>query len=185
MSYKNPSTYNYLTILFEWEGLTIDKLRELSSTLSSKMLRWLAMIHPDNMTRENLLRFSNLQIGKNTIINIGINVYNASDDVVEIGNNCDIAANVSLITESGVLMSELKDIPYIKDNYIKQGKIKIEDHVWIGANVIVFPGVTIGHHSIIGAGSIITRDIPPNSIAKGQPGKVFKVIRDRNVFPVL
>ena len=89
-----------------------------------------------------------------------------------------------MITESGVLMSSLKMIPYIKDNYCKKGKIVIEDNVWIGANVIIFPGVIIGKKSIIGAGSIITKNIPPYSIVKGQPGIVFKKIQDNKVIPI-
>jgi len=170
-----------IEILFGWEEMTQERLKFLADKTSNKMLRWLAMIHPDNRTRENLLRLSNLIVGEKTIINAGLNVYNTNDCVVEIGSYCDIAANVSLITASGALMSELKDIPDVKNNYFKEGKIIIEDHVWIGANVIVFPGITIGRKSIIGAGSIINKNIPPNSVVKGQPGIVFKKIEGDRV----
>ena len=163
-------------ILFDWENIDQKQLKELSSSLSNKTLRWLAMIHPDNRTRESLLRLGNLLIGDKTIINIGINTYNANDCVVEIGSHCDIAANLALISESGTLMSELKDIPSIKDRCFKKGKIVIKDHVWIGANVIVFPGVTIGERSIVGAGSIVMNDVPKNVIVAGQPAKVIRKI---------
>ena len=52
--------------------------------------------------------------------------------------------------------------------------IKIENDVWIGANSVVLPGVQIGNHSVIGAGSIITKDIPPYSVAVGNPARIVK-----------
>jgi acetyltransferase-like isoleucine patch superfamily enzyme len=181
----NYPSSNYIKILFEWDELNFEKLTELTNGASSKMLRWLAMIHPDNRTRENLLRLSNIKVGKNTVINIGLNVYDTTECVVEIGDNCAIAANVSLIAESGPNMSQLGSIPYIKEHYMKRGKIVIEDHVWIGANVIVFPGVRVGQNSIVGAGSLVTKDIPVNSIVKGQPAKIFKEISGQNVIPFM
>lgn len=53
-------------------------------------------------------------------------------------------------------------------------QITIDDNVWIGANCTVTAGVTIGKHSVIGAGSVVTRDIPPYSVAVGNPAKVIK-----------
>ncbi|MDP3115406.1 MAG: DapH/DapD/GlmU-related protein [Candidatus Cloacimonadaceae bacterium] len=55
--------------------------------------------------------------------------------------------------------------------------IYIEDNVWIGLNVLVMKGVTIGQNSIIGAGSVVTKDIPANVIAAGNPCKVIKEIK--------
>ena len=52
--------------------------------------------------------------------------------------------------------------------------VRIGDHVWIGGNVTILPGVSIGDHSIIGAGSVVTKDIPANVIAVGNPCKVIK-----------
>ena len=52
--------------------------------------------------------------------------------------------------------------------------ITIDDNVWIGANCVVTAGVTIGKHSVIGADSVVTRDIPPYSVAGGNPAKVIK-----------
>jgi maltose O-acetyltransferase len=52
--------------------------------------------------------------------------------------------------------------------------VKIEDNVWIGGGVIILPGVTIGKNSVIGAGSVVTRSIPRNSIAFGNPCKVIR-----------
>lgn len=58
--------------------------------------------------------------------------------------------------------------------------IAIGDNVWLGANVIVLPGVTIGENSVIGAGSVVTKDIPANVIAFGSPCKVYREINERD-----
>jgi len=52
--------------------------------------------------------------------------------------------------------------------------IVIEDEVWIGANVVIVAGVTVGKHSVIAAGSVVTKDVPPFSIVVGNPAKVLK-----------
>ena len=57
---------------------------------------------------------------------------------------------------------------------------KIGNRVWIGANSVVMPGVTIGDNSIIGAGSVVTKDIPPNVIAFGNPCKVYREITEED-----
>jgi acetyltransferase-like isoleucine patch superfamily enzyme len=52
--------------------------------------------------------------------------------------------------------------------------VLIEDHVWIGAHVIILPGVRIGHNSAIGAGSVVTKDVPANCLAVGNPARVLR-----------
>jgi galactoside O-acetyltransferase len=54
------------------------------------------------------------------------------------------------------------------------GKIVVEDFVWIGANVTVLPGVTISTGSVVGAGSVVTKDIPPHTLALGVPARVVR-----------
>lgn len=65
------------------------------------------------------------------------------------------------------------DIPMDRQGFT-YSKVVIEDDVWIGARVIILPGVRIGKGSIVGAGAVVTRDIPPYSIAGGAPAKVLK-----------
>lgn len=60
----------------------------------------------------------------------------------------------------------------------KQNFIKIQDNVWIGMGVIVLPGVTIGEGSVIGAGAVVTKDIPPNTLAVGSPAKPIRKIEN-------
>ena len=87
---------------------------------------------------------------------------------VEIGEGVLIAAH-SVITSEGhdPNADSFRDSSY-------SGKVTIKDNVWLGAGVYVLPGVTIGENCIVGAGTIVTKDIPANSIAIGNPAKLIK-----------
>lgn len=63
------------------------------------------------------------------------------------------------------------------ERVIRYGKITIQDNVFIGNNTIILPGVTIGRDSIIGAGSVVTKDIPPGSVAAGMPAKIISDVQ--------
>ena len=168
---------NILSILFDWQNLSFQDLKNLCQDIHMKNIRWLAMNHPDNRTRENLFRLSNVEVGQKTVINMGLHIYDPSKPLVKIGNYCAIGAYVSLIVDSNPNMSELAEIPFVKDHYIKSGEIIIEDHAWIGANAIIFPGIIIGHHAIVGAASIVTKNVPPYVVVKGQPAKPVRDLK--------
>ena len=91
---------------------------------------------------------------------------------VTIGDNVLIGPNVVISSASHNVDYRIRN----KDNRmdITGAPVVIEDHVWIGANVTVMPGVTIGKHSVIAAGSVVTTDVPADSIAAGVPAKVIK-----------
>lgn len=116
-------------------------------------------------------------------ITIGNNVCVQSDchisaiDSVEIGDDVLIASFVYISDHQHGLRdySDVKTAP-IKRMLSSKGSIKIGDKVWIGEKVVVLPGVTIGECSIVGAGSVVTKDIPSYSIACGNPAKVIKAI---------
>lgn len=97
---------------------------------------------------------------------------------IEIGSNCLIAANCQIFDGNGHDLS----FPEVANriNTIGGAKaIHIEDNVWLGANVIVMPGVTIGYGSVISAGSVVCDDIPPMSIARGNPAVVIKTYTEQ------
>lgn len=90
-----------------------------------------------------------------------------------IGKNCLIAANTQIIDSNGHTTSMQE--PWMRIHQRDIGKeIIIEDNVWIGANSVILPGVRIGTGSIIGAGSVVKSDIPANSLALGNPAKIFE-----------
>ena len=90
---------------------------------------------------------------------------------VHIGNDIRLAQN---ITVSG-LNHDYEDVSMpIHEQGVSTAPIIIEDNSWLGANVVVVAGVTIGKHCIVAAGSIVTKDIPPYSVAVGNPARVIK-----------
>lgn len=90
---------------------------------------------------------------------------------VTLGNDIRLAQNITL---SG-LNHNYEDIRTpIQKQGVTTAPIHIEDHSWIGANVVVLAGVTIGKHAVVAAGSIVTKDIPAYSVAVGNPARVIK-----------
>lgn len=90
---------------------------------------------------------------------------------VKIGNDIRLAQN---ITVSG-LNHDYEDVSMpIHEQGVSTAPIIIEDSTWLGANVVVVAGVTIGKHCVVAAGSIVTKDIPPYSVAVGNPARVIK-----------
>lgn len=106
-------------------------------------------------------------IGDNTLIGIG----NVLIGPVTIGSNVIFAQN---IVASG-LNHEYKDpaVP-IRFQDVTTAAIVVEDDCWIAANAVLTAGITIGKHSVIAAGAVVTKDIPPYSVAVGNPAKVIK-----------
>lgn len=90
---------------------------------------------------------------------------------VDIGSNVLVAAHTSINTVSH--NSRRCDIP-INDQGLSLDPVVIEDDVWLGLHVVVLQGVRIGRGSIVGAGSVVTKDIPPWSIALGTPARVVR-----------
>mgnify|MGYP000969855493 FL=1 len=90
---------------------------------------------------------------------------------LSVGNNCAIAAHV-VLASIGHSYVDI-DIPIVEQP-TSQKKIIIEDDVWIGANAVITPGVTIGKGSIIGAGSVVTKNVEPYSVMGGVPAKLIK-----------
>jgi len=94
---------------------------------------------------------------------------------VKIGNNVNVGVN-ACIYDSDFHPIDAEDRRNHSTEAIKDKPIIIEDDVWIGANVIVLKGVTIGCRSIIGAGSIVTTNVPADSIFAGNPAKLIKTL---------
>jgi len=91
---------------------------------------------------------------------------------VTIGKHCLIASNV-YITDHDHNIELPRSNPLYRDT-LQVSVVTVSDYVWIGEKVNILKGVTIGESSIIGAGSTVTKDIPPFSIALGSPAKVIK-----------
>ena len=110
-----------------------------------------------------------LEIGDHSGIGINCEVYGP----VSIGKDVMMGPEVVIYT-SGHKYDRL-DVPMRMQGNTEAKPVVIEDDVWIGRRVIILPGVTIGKGCIIGAGAVVTKDIPPYSVAAGVPAKVVKV----------
>ena len=112
----------------------------------------------------------NLFIGKHFYANYNLVVLDF--DKITIGNNVMFGPNVTLSSATHNVDYRIRNKNDEMD--IMGAPIVIEDNVWLGANVVVMPGVTIGKHSVVAAGSVVTKDVPPDTIVGGVPAKVIK-----------
>ncbi len=99
---------------------------------------------------------------------------NAARSVV-IGQNVLFASNV-LVTDSDHVVRP-GGVPVTRNAELVTRPVKIEDNCWIGQNAVILKGVTVGHDSIIGANSVVTCDVPPCSVAVGNPARVVKSLQ--------
>ena len=113
----------------------------------------------------------NISIGENFYSNYNLIILDVCE--VNIGNNVFIGPNVGIYTAGHPVNVELRN-----DGLEYGKKIKIGNNVWIGGNVCILPGVTIGDNVTIGAGAVVTKDIPSNVTAFGNPCKVHKKNKD-------
>lgn len=112
--------------------------------------------------------------GSNIYANFNLTL--VDDGHIYIGDWVKFGPNVTIVTAGHPVLPELRRDPALQYNK----DVHIEECVWIGASVTVLPGVTIGRNSVIGAGSVVTRDIPPNVVAYGNPCRVAREIGDRD-----
>lgn len=114
-----------------------------------------------------------LEIGDRVLINHGCSI--GATKLVRIGSNCNIGSQVILIDNA---FHELD--PERRNEQPEPAAVVLEENVWLAARVIVLPGVTIGKNSVIGAGSVVTRDVPPDVLAGGVPARVIRPLRGQD-----
>lgn len=113
------------------------------------------------------LRLNGVKIGKNTFISLGAKIDTQFGEVV-IGDNVHITSGCKILAHDGA-------IKQLYPNVSPRGKVVIMDNVFIGVNSVVLMNVTIGKNTVVGAGSVVNRDLKSNVLAVGNP---IKVIRD-------
>ena len=122
------------------------------------------------------------KIGNHVFINFNFTVQD--DGLVEIGDHCDFGPNVTIVTPCHPMLPDERQKFPDEDGQEKRlcwaKPVKIGNHCWFGANVVICPGVTIGDGCVIGAGSVVTRDIPPMSFAAGNPCRVIRPLTEED-----
>jgi len=115
----------------------------------------------------------NVHFGKNVYANFNLTL--VDDTHIYVGDYTMLGPNVVLASAGHPILPELRERIYQYNIPVRIGK-----NCWLGAGVIVLPGVTIGDNSVIGAGSVVTKDIPANVVAVGTPCRVLRKIDERD-----
>ena len=111
-----------------------------------------------------------VEIGENCKFQFGVTIDHSHYWHINIGNNVTLAPKVHILAHDASTKLHL--------GYTRIGRVKIEDGVFIGASSIVLPGVSIGSNSIIGAGSVVTKSVPKDMVAAGNPAKIICSLDD-------
>lgn len=114
-----------------------------------------------------------VHFGKGVYTNFNLTL--VDDTHIYVGDYTMLGPNVVLATAGHPILPELRPLAYQYNMPVHIGK-----NCWLGAGVIVLPGVTIGDNSVIGAGSVVTKDIPANVVAVGNPCRVLREINDHD-----
>jgi acetyltransferase-like isoleucine patch superfamily enzyme len=139
--------------------------------------KWRLKNKHNNTSTTNLFNTNQVTVGKGTYGSLYV-LTHGEDAVLTIGNYCSIGPDVAFVLQSDHALNHFSTYPFkvmsglAKYEAISKGNIVIEDDVWIGLRSIILSGVHIGKGAVIGAGSIITHDIPSYAIVVGIPGKV-------------
>lgn len=111
-----------------------------------------------------------MSVGRNVFVNQNCTFYDLGG--LDIGDDVMIGPNVSLITSSHPLE------PSQRRERIIAKPIVIERNVWIAAGATIIGGVTVGENSVVAAGAVVTKDVPPNTLVAGNPARVIRSIED-------
>jgi len=137
--------------------------------------------------KTDIINFSRVRIGSHCLIQDNVYMRAGLKGKIVIGDYCAINSFAKLFGHGGINMRNCSQIGPgclvtttthdYRDALAKEFKeVNIGEWAWIGAHCVIVPGVTVGEHSVIGAGSIVTKDIPPYCVAVGTPAKVIKEI---------
>lgn len=147
---------------------TPEEVRELFSQIIGKPVDETFCLFPPFYTDFG----KNITVGKNVFINACCHFQDHGG--VTIGDYCQIGHAVVFATLNHLFPPRLREKTHPKP-------IVLKEHVWIGSNVTILQGVTIGKNAIVGAGSTVTKDVPDNAIVGGVPAKIIRYLTDEEV----
>ena len=144
------------------------------------ILREKAAACPYPLVRTLVLRRSGIRIGSQAETHYGLLVVGRakSPPAVELGDRVAVGPRVTFVTSSYPDSSRLLSHPEVRSLIKRLQPIRVEEDAWIGAGAVILPGVTIGRCAIVGAGAVVTRDVPANTIVAGVPARVIRSIND-------
>jgi acetyltransferase-like isoleucine patch superfamily enzyme len=143
-----------------------DEVRALFSDLIGKKVDDSFSLIPPFYTTGGV----DISVGRNVFINQNCTFYDLGG--LDIADNVMIGPNVSIITSGHPIE------PSQRRNGVIAKPIVIERNVWVAAGAIIIGGVTVGENSVVSAGSVVTKDVPPNTLVGGNPARVIRSIAD-------
>jgi acetyltransferase-like isoleucine patch superfamily enzyme len=144
----------------------VARVRELFSELTDRKVDDTFTLIPPFYCAYGL----DIRVGRKVFINQCCTIYDMSG--VDIGDEVMIGPNVNIITTGHALE------PSRRRAYVEAKPIVIENNVWIATGVTIIGGVTIGENSVIAAGSVVTKDVPANSLAAGVPARIIRSLEE-------
>ncbi len=190
--YFLPTDKSYFFTMLKAEFLIhiLNKTPIWNIPMRNILIKWLiGKIDGNPLAIQNSFRVScgkNISIGKNFYANYNCCILDRTD--VEIGNDVYLGPNVVITTTGHPINAMQRKMFYYTDSFEAQKRgciekvapIKIGNNVWICSGCIVCAGVSIGDNVVIGAGSVVTNDIPPNVLAYGAPCKVVRKLSEND-----
>jgi acetyltransferase-like isoleucine patch superfamily enzyme len=150
-------------------------MKRLFSILAKVRNRMVVLFHDEYTIAEYFRKVEGVRIGsKCRIIGRRLHMFGGEPYLVEIGDDVTIAEDVKFITHDGGTGVLRKGNPGLN----VFGRIVIHDNCFVGANSILMPNITIGPNSVVGAGSVVTRDVPPDTVAAGVPARVIMPLEE-------
>lgn len=151
-------------------------MKKVSSSfwkIHKRLLKLAARHTPGYKLRLGLLKVAGYTLGKDVYIGEDLIIIDELDErgYLHVGNRVAIAERVTLVISSRPNFSRIA--PFVPSAH---GPITIEDDAWLGTGCIIFPNIRIGQGAVVGAGSVVTRDVPPFTIVAGVPAKPIKKI---------
>ena len=115
----------------------------------------------------SFLKMQGVKVGKNCMLSPFCRIDTSYPNLVEIGDEC-------CITHGAVILGHDYSLKRVGRSTIEKGKTVLKRNVFVGANAVVLPGITVGENSVIAAAAVVTRDVPPNVIVAGNPAKIIR-----------
>jgi len=147
-------------------------IKKVISFLTARVKRKIELSKYNDFTISEYFRRQGARIGERN--RLEVRSLGAEPHIVSIGNHCTIALNVKFLTHDGAVWVFSEEIPDIQ----KFGAITIRDNCFIGIDSIVIGNVIIGPDAIVGAGSVVTKDVPTGTIVAGSPAKKISTIEE-------
>lgn len=144
------------------------KLVFLIKKIRNHILEMIALHNPVNTIRIKCHRKRGVKIGEGVMLGMGCVLDHAFPEYIIMEDNTALAGNVYIVCHSNPYKHfKGKLLSYVAPVTIKQG-------AWVGVNATILPGVTIGENSVVSAGAVVSKDVPPNTIVSGNPAQVIK-----------